>query len=64
MVTVNGKKLNADQKSVLDVIKSLQVEPDVVVAELNQQILASSRFGETILQDGDVLELVRFVGGG
>lgn len=35
-----------------------------VVAELNGAIVPAGEFGQRKLQDGDVIELVRFVGGG
>lgn len=64
MISVNGKEMVVQQQSVLDVIKTLQVDPKVVVAELNQEILIASEFDSVFLKDGDVLEIVRFVGGG
>jgi thiamine biosynthesis protein ThiS len=36
----------------------------MVVAELNGEIVHRSRFPETLLGPGDVLEIVHFVGGG
>lgn len=35
-----------------------------VAVELNGSIVPRARYGETLLGDGDVLEVVSFVGGG
>ena len=32
--------------------------------ELNEEILPKAEYAETVLKDGDVLEIVNFVGGG
>ena len=35
-----------------------------LAVERNGDIVPRARYGETVLEDGDVLEIVRFVGGG
>ena len=40
------------------------VNPKAVAVEHNGQLLSSDLFAQTGLAEGDVLELVRFVGGG
>ena len=35
-----------------------------LAVERNGNIVPRARYGETVLEDGDVLEIVRFVGGG
>ena len=37
---------------------------DTIAIECNEEILPKSRYEEKILRDGDVLEIVNFVGGG
>ena len=45
-------------------VESLGMKPDRVAVELNRDIVPRGRWAETILSDGDKLELVHFVGGG
>ncbi len=35
-----------------------------IAVELNEEFLPKAKFPETVLQDGDSLEIVSFVGGG
>lgn len=45
-------------------IASLGLDPGMVVAEVNGEIVKRSDFSVRALSDGDKVELVRFVGGG
>jgi thiamine biosynthesis protein ThiS len=45
-------------------IESLAMKPDRVAVELNRDIVPRDRWPETLLKDGDRLEIVHFVGGG
>jgi thiazole synthase len=46
-------------------LAELDLDPRLVVVERNREILRDrAAFNEVTLQDGDVLELVHFVGGG
>jgi thiamine biosynthesis protein ThiS len=45
-------------------IESLGMKADRVAVELNHDIVSRDRWAETLLKDGDRLEVVHFVGGG
>jgi len=45
-------------------VESLEMKPDRVAVELNRDIVSRDRWSETLLKDGDRLEIVHFVGGG
>ena len=45
-------------------IASLGMKSDRVAVELNREIVSRDRWAETLLNDGDKLEVVHFVGGG
>jgi sulfur carrier protein len=45
-------------------IESLSMKSDRVAVELNRDIVPRNRWPETLLKDGDRLEIVHFVGGG
>ena len=64
-VTLNGdaREIPAG-RSVRELLESLDLHPGLVVVERNREILDRGRYGEVEVTDGDVLELVHFVGGG
>jgi len=45
-------------------IESLNMKSDRVAVELNRDMVPRDRWSETLLKDGDRLEIVHFVGGG
>jgi sulfur carrier protein len=45
-------------------IESLGMKSDRVAVELNRDIVPRDRWAQTLLKDGDRLEIVHFVGGG
>ena len=62
---VNAKTVECPQgASLLELLTQLGVNPKAVAVEHNGQLLSSDLFAQTGLAEGDVLELVRFVGGG
>ncbi len=65
LVQINGKqeKISAGT-TVSDLLDQLQLAPGSVVVELNRAILSPDDLTDYIIQEGDALELIRFVGGG
>lgn len=64
-ITLNGKRRHiAPGQSLHDLVLSMNLDPAVVVAELNRDIVPGTQFTATVLHDGDRLELLSFVGGG
>lgn len=64
-VTVNGDVRTADAgHTVRTFLESLELHPGLVVVERNREILDRDVYGTVPVEDGDVLELVHFVGGG
>jgi len=64
-VIVNGKEHWIDEAaSLLDLLRSLDLDPRAVAVELNKQIVRRSSLSTVRLNDGDRIELVHFVGGG
>jgi thiamine biosynthesis protein ThiS len=45
-------------------IEALAMKSDRVAVELNREIVPRDRWPDTLLKDGDRLEIVHFVGGG
>jgi sulfur carrier protein len=52
------------QLSLASLIECLAMKPDRVAVELNRDIVPRDRWPQTLLKDGDRLEIVHFVGGG
>jgi thiamine biosynthesis protein ThiS len=64
-VVVNGQvKECPDGISLAQFIEHLQLKSDRVAVEVNLQIAPRNRWKETVLREGDRLEIVHFVGGG
>ncbi len=64
MVKVNGNQQDIAGASMTEYILSSGYDVKRVAVELNGDILPKAKYDETILQEGDCLEIVSFVGGG
>jgi sulfur carrier protein len=64
-LSVNGepRRLDADA-SVSQLLESLELAGKRVAVEKNGEIVPRSRYAQTVLSDGDRLEIVVAVGGG
>jgi sulfur carrier protein len=63
-LTVNGKDEETERRSILEYLNSKNVIPEKVVIELNGKIIKRNDLGNIMLDENDVLEVIRFVGGG
>lgn len=62
---VNGEPRTIPGPATLSaLLAELDLDPRMVVVELNREIIRRPRLGEVALADGDRVELVHFVGGG
>jgi sulfur carrier protein len=62
---INGKEQSFnDQLTLSQLIEQLGMKGDRVAAELNREIVSRAQWPQTLLKDGDHLEIVHFVGGG
>lgn len=64
MVKINGEMIQADGRSILEMLTEMGYSEKRVAVELNEKIIPKSDYGITKLSDGDSVEVVRFVGGG
>ena len=64
MVTVNGNALPIDGQTLSQFLDSTDFDPRRIAVERNGDIVPKARYAETVLQDGDTVEVVSFVGGG
>ncbi len=64
-LTVNGEMRRiAAGATIADLVESLGLNPQKVAVEHNAEIAPRSTLADMALADGDVLEIVHFVGGG
>jgi thiamine biosynthesis protein ThiS len=64
-ITLNGKlRSTRIGIRVSDLLEELDLRERLVVVERNGAIVRRDAFADTLLEDGDVLEIVHFVGGG
>ena len=64
MVKVNGLELDIVGKTVTEYLATTNYDPKRIAVERNGDIVFKSQYDETVLADGDCLEIVSFVGGG
>ena len=65
MITVNGKQIRlTSEMSVADYLEQNNYQIKRIAVEMNEEILPKYSYSETMLKDGDRLEVVTFVGGG
>ncbi len=64
-IFVNGEPRELAPGTTLDsLVAQIADDPRGVAIERNLQIVPKARHAETVLQEGDRLEVVQFVGGG
>jgi sulfur carrier protein len=62
--------INGEEKEIIDglsiagLLAELEIRPGRIVVELNRTIISRQAQESTLLKEGDVLEIVHFVGGG
>jgi sulfur carrier protein len=68
VLKINGQNYSYCDKSmpktITDLLLSLGIDSAAVVAELDGQVIEKANFSKTSLQNGQTIELVRFVPGG
>lgn len=64
-VTVNDEPRELEAgATVADLVTALGLGPRRIAVEVNRAIVARATYGETVLCDGDAIEIIHFVGGG
>jgi len=62
---INGKKREIpDGTSIFSMLETLNLDPNKVVVEVNQNIINKLSFEDHALVTGDKIEIIAFVGGG
>lgn len=64
MVKINSENFDVAGMSVSEYLKTTNYQQQYIAIELNSNILPKKDYDSTILNNGDTLEIVNFVGGG
>lgn len=64
MVKINGTLCDAAGKTLAAYLATTSYDTKRIAVERNGDIVPKAQYDATVLQDGDTLEVVSFVGGG
>ncbi len=64
MVKINGEEFNVAGNTITEYLAKTNYDPKKIAVECNGDIVFKSKYDETVLHDGDIVEIVSFVGGG
>ena len=64
MVKVNGNLMDIAGKTIAEYLLATNYDMKRIATELNGDIVPKALYAETVLKDGDSIEIVSFVGGG
>ena len=64
MVKVNGEEKNIAGKTIAEYLSTTNYDIKRIATERNGDIVPKAQYAETVLKDGDSVEIVSFVGGG
>ena len=63
-IQINGERRTIEPMSLLELLSTLDIDPARVAVERNRDIVPKPEYDATSLSDGDIIEIVQFVGGG
>ncbi|MGH7329732.1 MAG: sulfur carrier protein ThiS [Polyangiaceae bacterium] len=64
-LTVNGETRDVgDAKSIRELVRALGIGDGPVAIEVNRSIVPRAEHASFVLHEGDIVDIVRFVGGG
>ena len=65
IVTINGEEKTVSATTITELLAEEAVKmPDMVSVQCNDAMVNRSDFDATLIQDGDVIEFLYFMGGG
>ncbi|WP_239489486.1 sulfur carrier protein ThiS [Luteitalea sp. TBR-22] len=64
-IQLNGERHELPEPLTVDALLSrLDIDPRRVAVELNELVVRKAAYAETVIREGDAVEVVNFVGGG
>lgn len=64
MVVINGEPKDVAGKVIAEYLEESNYSMTRIVVEKNEEIVPKSEYNNVTFEDGDVIEIVSFVGGG
>ena len=65
MIILNGEQKKISSKlTVFELLEILLVSKNNIAVEVNQKVIQKKQFHDITIYDGDIVEIVSFVGGG
>ena len=64
MVKVNGEEKEIAGRTVADFLKETTYDLKFIAVEINETIVPKAEYDSKVIEDGDKIEIVSFVGGG
>ncbi|VAX26402.1 hypothetical protein MNBD_NITROSPIRAE01-1672 [hydrothermal vent metagenome] len=64
-VEINGLKQEIlPNSNVLQLLQQFEIAAEGIAVEINLTVIDRQAYDATVLQDGDTVEIIRFIGGG
>lgn len=63
-IQLNGQPKSIVSRDIAQLLTELGLQDKKLAVELNRHIIARDKFAATVLNAGDAVEIVHFVGGG
>ena len=63
-VTINGDTKRVGPGTVAEMVRALGLNPEKLAVERNREIVPRGSLDQVMVEEGDVFEIVHFVGGG
>ena len=65
LIVLNGEKKQVPEDlTVKGLLEHLEIKPERVAVEINEEIVRKATYAETAVKEGDRVEVVQFMGGG
>lgn len=64
MILINGEQTTADGMTLAAYLQTTAYDSRRIAVERNGEIVPKSQYDTVLLQEGDTIEIVSFVGGG
>ena len=64
MVKINGKDYDVSGMTITEYLASTEYKKELIALERNEEIVPKAEYDNTVIEDGDIIEVVSFVGGG
>lgn len=63
-ILLNGQQVQIKSRTLRELVVEKDIAPEAIVAEVNLQLIKKEHWQQYLLNEGDTVELLSFVGGG